>query len=132
LAFTPGRFVAGSAGLADTWGVPRVLVGAVIVGFGTSAPEMLVSGLAAAQGDADVGAGNIVGSNVANLSLVLGIAALVGTMAVPRGLVRSELPLLGDRRGRDRRRGGVVRRLHRHLRRGHALTGGLTSCLSNT
>ncbi|HEY3140122.1 MAG TPA: sodium:calcium antiporter [Acidimicrobiales bacterium] len=94
LAFAPGRFVAGSAGLADVFGVPRVLVGALIIGFGTSAPEMLVSGLAAAQGEPEVGIGNIVGSNVANLSLILGIAALVGTMPVPRGLVRSELPLL--------------------------------------
>lgn len=94
LAFAPDRFVAGAAALADRWGMSRVMVGVVVIGFGTSAPEMLVSGLAAAQGDPDVGVGNIVGSNVANLSLVLGVAALVGTMTVPHGLVRVELPLL--------------------------------------
>jgi cation:H+ antiporter len=95
LALAPGRFVAGSAGLADMWGVPRVIVGAVVIGFGTSAPEMLVSGLAAAEGDAAVGTGNIVGSNVANLSLILGVATLIGAMVVPRGLIRFELPFLG-------------------------------------
>jgi cation:H+ antiporter len=94
LAFAPDRFVAGSAGLADRWGMPRVMVGVVIVGFGTSAPEMLVSGLAAGQGDAEVGVGNIIGSNVANFSLILGVAALLGTMTVPHGIVRGELPLL--------------------------------------
>lgn len=94
LAFTPERLVAGSAGLADRWGLSRVMVGMLVVGFGTSAPEMLVSGLAAAQGNLELGVGNVVGSNVANLSLILGVAALVGTMTVPRGIVRGEVPLL--------------------------------------
>jgi cation:H+ antiporter len=94
LAFAPDRFVAGAAGLADHWGMSRVMVGVLIVGFGTSAPEMLVSGLAAAQGDAGVGAGNVVGSNIANLSLILGVAALIATLSVPRGIIRVELPLV--------------------------------------
>lgn len=94
LAYAPDRFVAGSAGLADRWGMSRVMVGVVIVGFGTSAPEMLVSGLAAAGGDAEVGAGNVVGSNVANLSLILGVAALIGALSVPGGIIRGELPMM--------------------------------------
>jgi cation:H+ antiporter len=70
------------------------VIGAVVIGFGTSAPELLVSGLAAAQGSADVGVGNIVGSNVANMSLVLGIAGLVGSgILVTSGTIRREVPL---------------------------------------
>ena len=93
LAFAPDRFVAGSAGLAERWGVSRVVVGAVIVGFGTSTPEMLVSGLAAADGEPEVGVGNVIGSNMANLGLVLGVAALIGRIGVSSGILRCELPL---------------------------------------
>jgi cation:H+ antiporter len=94
LAVAPDRFVAGSAGLADRWGLSRVVIGAVVIGFGTSTPEMLVSGLAAGAGEPEIGVGNVIGSNVANLSLVLGVAALVGRVEVPRGLLRVELPLV--------------------------------------
>lgn len=94
LAFAPDRFVAGSAGLADRWGVSRVVIGAVVIGFGTSSPELLVGGLATARGEPAVGVGNIVGSNMANLGLIVGVAALVGTIAVPAGLLRRELPLV--------------------------------------
>jgi cation:H+ antiporter len=94
LAIAPDRFVAGSAGLADRWGVSRVLIGAVVIGFGTSSPELLVSGLAAADGQPDVGVGTIVGSNMANLGLVVAVAALVGHVTVPAGLLRRELPLV--------------------------------------
>lgn len=94
LAVAPDRFVAGSAGLADRLGVSRVVVGAVVVGFGTSTPEMLVSGLAAHGGEAEVGIGNVIGSNMANLGLILGVAALIGPIGVPAGLLRRELPLM--------------------------------------
>jgi cation:H+ antiporter len=94
LAFAPDRFVAGSAGLADRWGVSRVVIGAVVIGFGTSSPELLVSALAAADGEPEVGVGNIVGSNMANLGLVVAVAALVGHLSVPTGLLRRELPLM--------------------------------------
>ncbi|MDZ7733733.1 MAG: hypothetical protein U5R31_12240 [Acidimicrobiia bacterium] len=57
--------------------VSPVVIGAVVIGFGTSAPEMFVSGLAVAQGDPDLGVGNVVGSNIANVSLVMGTAALI-------------------------------------------------------
>jgi cation:H+ antiporter len=94
LAVAPDRFVSGSAGLADRWGASRVLIGAVVIGFGTSTPELLVSGLAAADGEPDVGVGNIVGSNMANLGLVVAVAALVGRVTVPAGLLRREVPLM--------------------------------------
>lgn len=94
LAYAPDRFVLGSAGLADRYGVSRVLIGAVIIGFGTSAPEMLVSGLAAARGEPEVGVGNIIGSNMANLGLVIGVAGLVAALRVPGGLLRREVPLV--------------------------------------
>jgi cation:H+ antiporter len=93
LAVAPDRFVAGSAGLADRWGVSRVVIGAVVIGFGTSSPELLVSGLAAVDGEPEVGVGNVVGSNMANLGLVVAVAALVGHLGVPEGLLRRELPL---------------------------------------
>lgn len=93
LAFAPDRFVAGSAGLAGHWGVSRLVIGAVVIGFGTSTPEMLVSGLAAAGGEPEVGIGNVIGSNLANLGLIVGVAALITRVEVPTGLLRRELPL---------------------------------------
>jgi cation:H+ antiporter len=62
------------------------------MGFGTSTPEMLVSGLAAASGAPDVGAGNVVGSNLANLTLVLGAAALVAPLTITSRVIRREVP----------------------------------------
>lgn len=70
-----------------------MVIGAVIVGFGTSAPELLVSGLAAFDGDLDLGVGNVVGSNVANLTLVLGAAALIVPIFVTNEVLRREAPL---------------------------------------
>lgn len=94
LARSADVFVEGAAELSLRLGLPAVVVGAVIIGFGTSAPELLVSGIAAAQGSPDVGVGNIVGSNVANLTLVLGIAGLVGGgIAVSSSTIRREVPL---------------------------------------
>lgn len=93
LVHAADQFVLGSSRLAGLFDVSPVIIGAVVMGFGTSAPEMLVSGIAAAGGDRDLGVGNIVGSNVANLSLVLGVAALVTTMTIPAGVLRREIPL---------------------------------------
>ncbi|MGI9607720.1 MAG: calcium/sodium antiporter [Acidimicrobiales bacterium] len=86
-------FVDGAVATAAAANVSPVVVGAVVVGFGTSAPELLVSGLAAANGDVDLGVGNIVGSNVANLSLVLGAAALIVPILVTRSVLAREAPL---------------------------------------
>lgn len=86
-------FVDGAAAVATAAKLSPVVVGAVVVGFGTSAPELLVSGLAASGGDVDVGLGNIVGSNVANVSLVLGFAALVTPILVTRAVLVREAPV---------------------------------------
>ena len=93
LTYAADAFVDGAASVAQKLEISPVVVGALIIGFGTSLPEMLVSGLAAGQGDADLGVGNVVGSNVANLTLVLGLAALITTIAVDRHIVHRELPL---------------------------------------
>lgn len=86
-------FVAGAARLAVTLKVSPVVVGAVVLGFGTSAPEWLVSALAAARGSLDIAMGNAVGSNLANVTLVLGIAGIIARPhPVPR-VVRLEAPL---------------------------------------
>jgi cation:H+ antiporter len=87
------EFVEGAANTAGALRVSPVLVGAVIVGFGTSLPEMLVSGLAASHGDLELGLGNVVGSNVANLSLVLGAAAMIVPLYVDRSVLSREAPL---------------------------------------
>jgi cation:H+ antiporter len=86
-------FVDASAGLSLQLKIPPVVVGAVVIGLGTSVPEVLVSSFAAAGGDAALGVGNIVGSNIANLSLVLGVAALLSRVEVGRGTLRREVPL---------------------------------------
>ncbi len=93
LTFAADHFVVGAGRLALHWKISVVVVGAVIVGFGTSAPELLVSGTAAARDDLDLGTGNVVGSVVANLTLVLGIAALMGVVRVSRTTLIREAPL---------------------------------------
>jgi len=86
-------FVDGAVGIAGTLNMSPIIVGAVIVGFGTSAPELLVSGLAALDDNVDLGVGNIVGSNVANLTLVLGAAALIVPLLVTKSVLAREAPL---------------------------------------
>ncbi|MFV0260054.1 MAG: sodium:calcium antiporter [Acidimicrobiales bacterium] len=86
-------FIEGSVGVAHALRLSPVLVGAVIVGFGTSAPELLVSSAAALDGNRDLGVGNIIGSNVANLSLVLASAAFVVPLIVSRSVLSREAPL---------------------------------------
>ncbi|MGI9602402.1 MAG: calcium/sodium antiporter [Acidimicrobiales bacterium] len=86
-------FVDGAVALADALDVSPVVIGAVVVGFGTSVPELLVSGLAAAEGDSALGVGNIVGSNVANLSLVLASAGILTVVVATGWTRRRELPL---------------------------------------
>ncbi|MGD8318169.1 MAG: calcium/sodium antiporter [Myxococcales bacterium] len=88
------RFVYGAAGLARNLGVSRIVIGLTIVAFGTSAPELLVSGMAAAAGSREMGVGNAVGSNVTNCTLVLGAAALAGPLSVHSRLLIREIPIL--------------------------------------
>lgn len=94
LIWSADRFVAGAAALARHFGMPALLIGMVVVGFGTSAPEMVVSGLAAAQGNPGIALGNAYGSNITNIALILGITALISPIAVHSQVLRKELPLL--------------------------------------
>lgn len=93
LTYASDQFVVGAARVAKNLRLSPILIGAVVIGFGTSAPEMLVSGIAGAQGSLDIGVGNIIGSNVANLSLVLGVAALVTPIVVRSPVLKREAPI---------------------------------------
>lgn len=88
------QFVLGASRLARTLGVPAVVVGVVLMGFGSSLPEMAVSALAAREGEGAVALGNVAGSNLANISLLLGVGALISPIAVPSSAVRREFPLV--------------------------------------
>ncbi len=90
LAFAADRFVLAAARLARLWGLSPLLVGALVVGMGTSAPELLVSTLAAWKGDLDLGLGNVIGSNVANVTLVLGASAVVRPVQGQPGVLPRE------------------------------------------
>lgn len=94
LVWSADRFVEGAAATAYHAGLPTLLIGMVIVGFGTSAPEMVVSAIAASDGNPDLALGNAFGSNIVNTGLVLGVTALVAPMTVHSNIVRKELPLL--------------------------------------
>jgi cation:H+ antiporter len=93
LAFAADQFVLGAARVALISRISPLVVGVVIIGFGTSAPELLVSAIAAAGGDPEIAVGNIVGSNIANLSLLLGIGAVVVPITVASSTVRREAPI---------------------------------------
>ncbi len=93
LARGSDRFVVGAARLSSAWGVSPVVVGAVVVGFGTGMPELFISGLAAAEGSLDLAVGNVIGSNLANLTLVLGVGGLLARPEVVPRVLRREAPL---------------------------------------
>jgi len=88
------RFIDGAANIASNFGVSPLIVGLTIVGFGTSAPEMLVSALAAIDGVPALGIGNALGSNIANIGMVLGITILVSPLAVNSETLNREFPML--------------------------------------
>jgi cation:H+ antiporter len=87
------QFVVGAARLSALLRISPIVIGAIVIGFGTSAPEMFVSGIAAGQGDIDLGVGNIIGSNIANLSLVLGTAGVLISFSISSKVLRREMPL---------------------------------------
>lgn len=93
LAWGADAFVVAAARLAVTLRVSPVVVGAVVIGFGTGAPELLVSSSAAASGSLDIAMGNVVGSNLANLTLVLGTAGLIARPETVPRVIRREAPL---------------------------------------
>jgi cation:H+ antiporter len=94
LVWSADRFIEGSAAVARYAGMPPLLIGMVIVGFGTSAPEMVVSAIAAFQGNPGLAMGNAYGSNITNIALILGLTALISPIAVSSRVLVKELPIL--------------------------------------
>ena len=86
--------VRGASEIAAKLGVSPMVIGLTIVGFGTSSPELVVNVIGASQGATDLAFGNVLGSNISNLGLVLGISAILSPIAIQGGIVRRELPLL--------------------------------------
>lgn len=94
LVWSADRFVLGAAATAKNFGMSPMLIGLTIVSFGTSAPEILVSFMASTSGAGDLAIGNALGSNIANIALVLGVTALIAPLPVKSGVLKKELPLL--------------------------------------
>ncbi len=87
-------FVDGAAGIAVRFGIPQMVIGLTIVAMGTSAPEAAVSITAAIGGNADITVGNIVGSNILNVLLILGIASVIVSIAVEKASIRYDIPYM--------------------------------------
>lgn len=94
LVWSADRFVEGAAATAKHAGMPPLLIGMVVIGFGTSAPEMVVSAMAASDGNPGLALGNAYGSNITNIALIIGLVALISPINVHSQVLRKELPLL--------------------------------------
>ena len=94
LVWSADRFVDGASAAARILGVPPLLVGMVVVGFGTSAPELTVSAISAWEGNPSIALGNAWGSNICNIALILGAAAAISPLAIRREALRFGLPIL--------------------------------------
>jgi cation:H+ antiporter len=94
LVWSADIFVEGAAAIASQLGMSPLLIGMVVVGFGTSAPELSVSALSALQGNPGIALGNAYGSNITNIALILGVTALISPIAVHSQVVKKELPIL--------------------------------------
>jgi len=94
LVWGADQFVNGAAGIARNLGVSPLLIGLTIVGFGTSAPEILVSAMASLQGNPGLSIGNALGSNITNIALILGATALIAPLSVKSDTLHREYPLL--------------------------------------
>lgn len=94
LVWAADRFVIGAAALANNLGISPLLIGLTVVGLGTSAPEIVVSAMSSLQGNPGLAIGNALGSNIANIGLILGFTALVSPLAVKSEVLRKEYPLL--------------------------------------
>ena len=94
LIWAADRFVSGAAAIAINLGVSTLVIGLTIVGLGTSAPEILVSAIAAIDGNPGLSIGNAIGSNITNIGLILGITALVMPLSVASRTLMREYPLL--------------------------------------
>ena len=94
LVWSADKFVDGAVGVAKFCGMSTLLIGMVIVGFGTSAPEMVVSAISAMQDAPELALGNAYGSNIANIALILGVTAIISPVVVIRKALKRDLPVL--------------------------------------
>jgi len=94
LVWSADKFIDGASSLAKSYGMPPLLIGMVIIGFGTSAPELVVSALAAYQGNPGIALGNAYGSNISNIALILGLTAILMPISVQSLVLKKELPIL--------------------------------------
>ncbi len=94
LVWSADRFVAGAASIAESFGIAPIIVGLTIVSFGTSAPEVMVSVMAALDGSGELAVGNALGSNIANVGLVLGVTLLITRIPVALNLIKHEGSIL--------------------------------------
>lgn len=94
LVWSADRFVDGAVQVARHYNMPTFLIGMVIIGFGTSAPEMFVSAVSALQGNPQIALGNAYGSNITNIALILGITALMKPILVDKNALTREMPIL--------------------------------------
>ncbi len=94
LVWSADKFVYGAAAFARNLGLPPMLIGLTIVAMGSSAPEMFVAATASMEGMTDTAIGNVLGSNIANITLILGITALLGAISVSSQTLRREIPLM--------------------------------------
>jgi len=94
LIWSADRFVVGASGIALNSGVSPLIIGLTIVGFGTSAPEMIVSAVAAFEGTPSLAVGNAIGSNITNIALVLGFTALLIPLSVDSKILKREYPIM--------------------------------------
>lgn len=94
LIWSAERFIHGASFTASHYGIPPLFIGMFIIGFGTSAPEIIVSVFAALQGNGGLALGNAFGSNITNITLVVGLTAILSPIAVKSEIVRKELPIL--------------------------------------
>jgi cation:H+ antiporter len=94
LVWSADRFVDGASAAARYGGMPPLLIGMLVVGFGTSAPEMVVSAMAAADGNPALALGNAYGSNITNIALIIGLVALLSPIKVNSQVLKKEIPLL--------------------------------------
>ncbi|WP_089656864.1 calcium/sodium antiporter [Franzmannia pantelleriensis] len=95
LVWSAERFVDGAVATSRHLGLSPLLIGMLVIGFGTSAPELMVSALASLEGSPGLALGNAYGSNITNIGLILGLVALISPLAVHSQVLRQELPLLG-------------------------------------
>ena len=94
LMWSADRFIDGSAAIANNFGVPKLLIGLTVVAFGTSAPEIVVSISASLKGAGEIAIGNAIGSNLANIGMVLGITTILAPLTFKQSTLQQEIPIM--------------------------------------